>query len=163
MGHGSECGGKAWCLLLTWKKKKKGKAKTQIKKTHKNKTTENPYRLSLLPTSLHISTSLFSLSPVLPLCFAFCLEMPSLSSCMDVFSSSRLYVKSNPFMKLYWTIPFHRNLSSSTYAWSMLHDFTLIHPVIISQIFLKYLNMNLENILGPVTFALCTSSITHKC
>ena len=126
-------------------------------------TMHRPLRLSLFPTSLHTSTSLFSLSPVLPLCFAFCLEMPSLSSCMDVFSSSRLYVKSNPVMKPYWTIPFHRNLSSSTCAWSVLHDFTLIHPVIVSQIFWKYLNMNLENILGFVTFALCTSSITHKC
>ena len=27
------------------------------------------------------------------------------------FSSSKLYIKSNPFVKLDWTIPFHRNLS----------------------------------------------------
>ena len=163
MGHGNECEGKAWCLLLIWKKKKQGKTKKQRRsiKIKWQKQCPNPYRLSLFPTSLHTSTSLFSVS-----CFAsmLCLLFGNAFSLSlnRFFSSSKLYIKSNPFVKLYWTIPFHRNLSS-TCAWSVLRDFTLIHPVIISLIFLQYLNVNLENILGSVPFALCASSITHKC
>lgn len=112
-GHGSECEEKAWCLLLIWKKKKQGKTKTQVKKIHKNKMTETVHKPLQIESFSYFLTH-FHLTLLSVPCFAsvLCLLFGNAFSLfLHRFSSSKLYMKSNPFIKLYWTIPFHRNLS----------------------------------------------------